>query len=257
MALTERLAFMLGRLTLATAACFVVATMAAPLALAQPQPAPPPAPVLPPDMGAVPPAAPVSTMTPITGAVPSATSVSTVTPDGWTITVAGTDETQQPVPALTTAVSSREYVVGGTFTGLVSGNGRTQLTGGVLEVGYQIGCGIDMTGGNGVELQGQAGLRPQQIAELNAAGTPTGFQTRLEEETIGGVAVFLKPGLVNNVEVSRKDFRGTNPRITITGFHIKIDGCVGQSFIRSYATLTASTEQTSDVITYMGVTKAV
>ena len=97
----------------------------------------------------------------------------------------------------------------------------------------------------------------EQLAELNAAGTPTGFQTRLEEETIGGVAVFLKPGLVNNVEVSRKDFRGTNPRITITGFHIKIDGCVGQSFIRSYATLTASTEQTSDVITYMGVTKAV
>src|SRR4029078_13025873 len=114
MALTERLAFMLGRLTLATAACFVVATMAAPLALAQPQPAPPPAPVLPPDMGAVPPSAPVSTMTPITGAVPSATSVSTVTPDGWTITVAGTDETKQTVPALNTAVPSREYDVVGT-----------------------------------------------------------------------------------------------------------------------------------------------
>jgi hypothetical protein len=247
---------MLGRLPLAIAACSVVAAMAAPSALAQPQPAPPPAPVLPPDMGAVPPA-PVSTMTPITGAVSSAASVSTVTPDGWTISVAGTDETQQPVPALTTAVSSREYVVAGTFTGLVSGNGRTQLTGGVLEVGYQIGCGIDMTGGNGVELGGQVGLRPDQIAVLNTAGVPTGYEVRLEEEIIGGVAVFLKPGLVNNVEVSRKDFRGTNPRITITGFHVKIDGCVGQSFIRSYATLTASTEQTSDVITYMGVTKAV
>ena len=248
---------MLGRLTLATAACFGVAVMTAPLALAEPQPAPPPTPVLPPDMGAVPPAAPVSTMALTTGAVPSAASVSTVTPDGWTITVAGTDETQQAVPALTTAVSSREYVVGGTFTGLVSGNGRTQLTDGVLEVGYQIGCGIDMTGGNGVELQGEGRLVPQQIVEFNAGGTPTGFQTRLQEETMGGAAVFLKPGLVNNVEVNRKDFRGTNPRITITGFHIKIDGCVGQSFIRSYATLTASTEQTSDVITYVGVTKAV
>ena len=51
--------------------------------------------------------------------------------------------------------------------------------------------------------------------------------------------------------------RGHNPRITITGFHIKIDGCVGQSFIRSYATLTISTGETADVIAYLGVTKVV
>ena len=58
---------------------------------------------------------------------------------------------------------------------------------------------------------------------------------------------------------SARDFwlRGANPRITITGFHIKIDGCVGQSFIRSYATLTISTGETADVIAYMGVTKVV
>jgi hypothetical protein len=56
----------------------------------------------------------------------------------------------------------------------------------------------------------------------------------------------------------RPDTRiGANPRITITGFHIKIDGCVGQSFIRSYATLTISTGETDDVIAYMGVTKVV
>jgi MFS family permease len=37
--------------------------------------------------------------------------------------------------------------------------------------------------------------------------------------------------------------------------HIKVDGCVGQSFIRSYATLTSST--TDDVVAHYGVTKAV
>lgn len=251
---------MLRQLPLAVAACFIVAAMVAPLALAQPEPAPAPAPALPPDTAAAPlaaTAAPVSAVTPDTGAVSSAASVSAITPDGWTITVAGADETQQPVPPLTTAVSSREYLVGGTFTGSVSGNGRTQLAGGVLEVGYQIGCGIDMTGGNGVRLEGQTGLRPEEIARLNAAGVPIEYEGRLQQEIIGGVAVYLKPGLVNNVVISRKEFRGTSPRITITGFHIKIDGCVGQSFIRSYATLTASTEQTDDVIVYMGVTKAI
>ena len=28
-------------------------------------------------------------------------------------------------------------------------------------------------------------------------------------------------------------------RVTIKDMHIKVDGCVGQSFLRSYATLTA------------------
>ena len=46
-------------------------------------------------------------------------------------------------------------------------------------------------------------------------------------------------------------------RITITGVRIKTDQCAGQSFIRSYATLTSSTDNTDDVITYLGVTKAV
>jgi hypothetical protein len=72
-----------------------------------------------------------------------------------------------------------------------------------------------------------------------------------------GVSVYLKPGIVNSVQVSKNDFHGANPRITITGFHIKFDGCVKQSFIRSYATLTISTGETADVIAYMGVTKVV
>ena len=43
----------------------------------------------------------------------------------------------------------------------------------------------------------------------------------------------------------------------ISNFHVKIDGCVGQSFIRSYATLTRQTDQSDVVLSYVGVTKAV
>ena len=46
-------------------------------------------------------------------------------------------------------------------------------------------------------------------------------------------------------------------RITLTGVRVKTDQCAGQSFIRSYATLTSSTDNTDDVVTYLGVTKAV
>jgi hypothetical protein len=45
--------------------------------------------------------------------------------------------------------------------------------------------------------------------------------------------------------------------VNITGYRIKIDSCAGQSFIRSYATFTSSTDDTEDVVTYLGVTRAV
>ena len=67
----------------------------------------------------------------------------------------------------------------------------------------------------------------------------------------------LKPGVINIVPVGKKSFKGTKSKVTVTGYRIKIDGCAGQSFIRSYATLTSSTDDTDDVVTYLGVTKAV
>ena len=64
------------------------------------------------------------------------------TPDGWHLSVVGSNETQLPVAPLTTAISSREYLISGTFTGTITGGGKTKLTGGSMEAGEQIGCGI-------------------------------------------------------------------------------------------------------------------
>ncbi len=92
---------------------------------------------------------------PDTGVVASADPGIVTSPDGWTLTVVAKDETQLPVAPLTTATSSREYLVGGTFTGTVTGSGKTSLSGGVLEAGYQIGCGIEL---GQVRLIGQVGI---------------------------------------------------------------------------------------------------
>ena len=70
-------------------------------------------------------------------------------PDGWTLTLGAKDEMQIPVPPLTTAISSREYLASGTFTGSLIGPEEPR---GVLEVGYEIGCGIDMSTSNGVTM---------------------------------------------------------------------------------------------------------
>jgi MspA len=229
----------------ALATCVLVPVAAAPLALAEPAP-PPPAPD---PAAAEPAAAPLDPTNPLPaeGRVPSAPPGILDTPDGWHLEVVGSNETQLPVAPLTTAISSREYLIAGTFTGKITGEGTTELTGGSFEAGEQIGCGIVS---DEVEINPGASFTPG--IGLPFTGNVTGaFGVSLQGK------VYLKPGTVTTVAVDKKKFKGKETRITITGVRIKTDQCVGQSFIRSYATLTSSTENTDDIITYLGVTKAV
>jgi MspA len=212
------------------AACMLIPLGTAPLALADP-----------PADDAGPP--------PDNGVVASAEPGVVTTPDGWVLTVVAKDETQLPVAPLTTAVSSREYLVGGTFTGTVGGKGKTSLKGGTLEAGYQIGCGIEL---GQVRLIGQAGISTSG-SSLTGGIVPTGVSFPIS----GTIEIHAKPGTVSTVTVDKKDYKAAPVRVTLKDTHIKVDGCVGQSFLRSYATLTSSTDDTDDVVAYYGVTKAV
>ncbi|WP_370333886.1 MspA family porin [Mycolicibacterium hippocampi] len=164
------------------------------------------------------------------------------TPDGWRVEVFARDESQLPVAPLTTAISSREYLVGGTFVGRVTGSGTTELTGGTLVAGYQIGCGVLA---DEIAIEPSAGLAvvlpiPDFDGQLGIDGS-----------------IDLLPGQISVVDIADKKFEGDEARVTITGLRVNFDRCVGQSFIRSRATLAVSTEDTEDVITYLGVTKIV
>jgi hypothetical protein len=186
---------------------------------------------------------------PDTGVVGSAEPGIVTTPDGWVLTVVAKDETQLPVAPLTTAVSSREYLVGGTFTGTVTGSGKTSLSGGTLEAGYQIGCGIEL---GQVRLIGQVGVGTSG-SRIAGGLVPTGMTFPIS----GTIEIHAKPGTVSTVTVDKKDYKAAPVRVTLKDTHIKVDGCVGQSFLRSYATLTSATTDTDDVVAYYGVTKAV
>jgi MspA len=220
---------MLNRIA-ALAACMAFPVATAPIALADP-------PVD--DVG--PP--------PDTGVVASAEPGIVTTPDGWVLTVVAKDETQLPVAPLTTAVSSREYLVGGTFTGTVTGTGKTTLNGGTLEAGYQIGCGIEL---GQVRLIGQVGIGTSG-SRFGGGLVPTGMTFPIS----GTIEIHAKPGTVSTVTVDKKEYKAAPVRVTLRDTHIKVDGCVGQSFLRSYATLNSSTTDTDDVVAYYGVTKAV
>jgi len=237
---------MLNRFALLATACLLCSMGAAPLALADPPPDPA---VAPPADPAAAPAGDDDGPPPDTGIVGSSDPGVVTTPDGWILTVAATNETELPVAPLTTAVSSREYLVGGTFTGTVTGKGKTSLAGGSLEAGYQIGCGIEL---GQVRLIGQAGLSvgasfPGSGAALSSVSAPLS----------GTIEIHPKPGTVSTVTVDKKSFKAAPARVTLKDTHIKVDGCVGQSFLRSYATLTSSTTDTDDVVAYYGITKSV
>ncbi|HNM85194.1 MAG TPA: MspA family porin [Mycobacterium sp.] len=241
---------MLHRFATVASVCVLAPLLGSlPLAQADP-PADPPAvpvgnPAPPPDAAAPPaPGGPA-------GPIPSAAPGVLTTPDGWQVIVSGKDESMEPVASLTGAPTSREYLVDGTFIGGVTGGGSTKLAGGTLEAGYQIGCGITQ---DDIESITSAGINPGiGIPIINGSIFPVTLAPSLNQQ----IKIALKPGTVNIVPVGKKSFKGTNPRISITGFRIKIDGCAGQSFIRSYATLTSSTDNTDDVVTYLGVTKVV
>jgi len=191
------------------------------------------------------------------GRVESTPPATTKAPDGWTLTISAKDEVQMPAAPLTTAISSREYIVGGVYNGALSGDGDAPK--GVFEVGYQIGCGIDMSTSNGVSLTGTAGINPS-ISYFGAdfAGVlPDGIIPSLGANVSGAITVGLKPGIINVVPVTKKQYKGSAPWVSISNFHVKIDGCVGESFIRSYATLSKSTDEGDAILSWYGVTKKI
>lgn len=170
---------------------------------------------------------------PDTGIVASAPPGLAQTADGRTITVTAESETQLPVPPLTTSLSSRDWVVGATFTGNTGSMG-----GGTLEVGYQIGCGIEM---NQVRIGGT----------LGGAASATSLTFPIQ----GQVDVRARPGTVTTAQVMKKEFSGTKTRVIVKDIHVHVDGCVGASTLRSYAVLTSETAHTQDIVAYYGLPK--
>ena len=233
-------------LRIATAAAGVLLTFGtAPVALADPPADPLPAPVpgaaeVVPVANPVPPAPPVDT-----GAVASEVPGIAKTLDGRTLTVAGKNETQLPISPLTTSLAARDWLVGGTFTGSTTGS----VSGGTLEVGYQIGCGVEM---DKVKLNG--GLTGV-LGNTNFGAAGVILPPSIAIQAAGQIEVEPRPGTVTNVTVDKKTFKGTSARVTVRDIHIKVDNCVGASSLRSYAILTSSNTDDDDIVAYYGVTK--
>lgn len=151
--------------------------------------------------------------------VPSGPPAKITFPDGYTLSLVASRETQQPIPALTPDLISRDVIVGGTFTGLIEKYGSPATASGTVDVGYQVGC-----------------------------DSPNSM--------LFGMMDQLKPG-ESTVSISQQEFSGTTPTVEIEGYRLHIDRCPGPAFIRSYAVLTRTGTQASSAVYYYGVPKRI
>ena len=228
----------------------MAASAAAALLLISPTPAwadPPPT-----DPGG---AAPVAAPAVDTGRIASAPPTTMTTTDGAVLTLSSEGESRRPVAPLTNAISTRDYDVDGVFRGSITGS--DQPAKGAFEVGYQIGCGIDMGTGPGILIAGNAGVNASWGFAGPIGVLPWNFIPNGGASGGVSIAVSLKPGIVNTIPVTKKQFKGESPRVAIHDVRIKIDGCVGDSFIRSYAVLARVTDEKDSVLAWYGETTRV
>ncbi|WP_255804934.1 MspA family porin, partial [Corynebacterium kalidii] len=109
--------------------------------------------------------------------------VSRTTADGWVLHAATTDESINIAPPLDASATTGEAFATLTGNVWIDGDGAPDLTGAMFDAGYQIGCGVDVSGGVDVELAGTAGIAPHADA-----GIEGGPHVQVELPNVTGVS---------------------------------------------------------------------
>ena len=165
---------------------------------------------------------------------------STVTDDGWTLDLAATKLSANPVPNLATTAFTREGFVSAKVTGTISGAGNSAVKTGYVEQGLQIGCQIDVSSGLGLGL----GFSLGPSVGVSISGVPSA-NIGVNASVNPSIQTTIAPGTITTIPLGKKDLEAAKASITAENVHVKVDACMGPVTIRSYAQFTVSTA-TSD-----------
>ena len=161
---------------------------------------------------------------------------STVTDDGWTLDLAATKLSANPVPNLATTAFTREGFVSAKVTGTISGAGSSAVKTGYIEQGLQIGCQIDVSSGLGVGL----GFSLGPSVGVSISGVPSA-NIGVNASVNPSIQTTIAPGTVTTIPLGKKDLEAAKASITAENVHVKVDACMGPVTIRSYAQFAVST----------------
>ncbi|WP_206508865.1 MspA family porin [Rhodococcus sp. BGS-1C] len=162
--------------------------------------------------------------------------VNTVTDDGWSLDLAATELSANPVPNLATTAFTREGFVSAKVTGTITGSGDSAIKTGYVEQGLQVGCQVDVSSGLAVGL----GFSLGPSVGVSISGVPS-VNLGVNASVNPSIQTTIAPGTITTIPLGKKDLEAAKASITVENVHVKIDACMGPVTIRSYAQLSVST----------------
>ncbi|WP_430332330.1 MspA family porin [Rhodococcus sp. ACT016] len=168
------------------------------------------------------------------------------TPAGG-LTVTLTNDVVESVPSLTMMPTSSEGFVSASAVGTATGAGAQDVTSGTLDVGYQVGCAVDISGGMQLAIETLAGptltLFPTPGMGMNFGMTPS-------------ILINPKPGVSQDVSLGKQVVNGPDATVSFDAVHVKVDGCLGGVTVRPYAVYTVTTAGGSHSVATYGTPRA-
>ncbi|MCF4007777.1 MspA family porin [Corynebacterium uropygiale] len=196
-----------------------------------------------------------------------------VTSDGWVVHAGKFDEHVFVNPPLDGSWTTGEAFGSVNFKGWIDGEGAPELSGAVFEAGYQVGCGIDISGGIDAEIAGALGSSPALKAGVeggpsvsvklpNVQGVNAGIDgTAKVEGSVSGkaemaptVSAHLNPGGITNVVLVSMPMDPQYLRASggFSGAQVKVEGCIGPVTVRSFATVSTTSPTSVDTVSVYG-----
>ncbi|MEV0298196.1 MspA family porin [Nocardia sp. NPDC050710] len=166
------------------------------------------------------------------------------TEDGWELRITKTAENVDRQPNLANSPLSREAFVSLSAVADITGSGRVAVDSGSVQLGYQLGCQVDVSSGLTMGLAVATG----PSIGISAGGVNVG----LGAQAIPSVSMTAKPGTIVNLPFGTKTLAGAHGSITTDQVQIKVDGCLGSVSLRSFAIVSISTATADNSVSVYG-----
>ncbi|MFI9413984.1 MspA family porin [Nocardia gamkensis] len=169
------------------------------------------------------------------------------TEDGWELQVSKSAEDVQRISNLAETPFTREGFVTLSAAADIGGEGREAVNSGMLQLGYQIGCQIDVS--NGLTMGLSAAIGPN--VAVTVALTP-GLGVGGSALALPSMSTTIKPGTINSITLGTKPLAGPHGSLSVDQIQIKIDACAGAVSLRSFAIVSISTATADNSVAVYG-----
>ncbi|EFV14049.1 hypothetical protein HMPREF9336_01130 [Segniliparus rugosus ATCC BAA-974] len=173
-----------------------------------------------------------------------------VTDDGYTVSLNLLDMSVNSVANMGSTLFTREAFISGKAAVSIEGKGRAPVDSGLLKIGLQASCQMDLS--NGLEVQGGANAN---WASPNVSVGTGGLNLNSGNVGVGVngfLDLYLRPGQIVTVPMSVKQLTGPKGGTRVTDGHLNVDACGGAAYVRLFAVVQLSTPENDDTFSVYG-----